>query len=57
MLNWSLVGVISVYACPIAMKNESRYWTSAKALRSRSPTLVLVTATLPGVFPLKSISK
>ncbi len=39
------------------MEKVSPYWTSANAWRSRKPALVLVTAMVPEVAPLKSISK
>ena len=50
-------GVISVNAWPAAREKVSPYWTSANAWRRRKPALVLVTAMVPEVAPLKSISK
>ena len=44
-------------AWPTAIEKWSPYWTSAKPWRSRKPALLLVTAMVPGVAPLKSISK
>ena len=57
MLSCCFAGVIRVKACPAANVNASPYCTSANAWRRRKPALELVTAMLPGVVPLKSISK
>ena len=54
---WSFDGVARLNAWPAAMKYFFPYWASANACRKRNPTLELVTDTVPGVCPWKSISK
>src|SRR4029079_19635813 len=49
--------VIRRNAYPAGKKNFSPYCTWAKESRRRRPTPDVVTATLPGVAPAKSISK